>query len=157
MNPPLPWEREAIEAAIPHRAPFLLLDRVVERDGRGLTATWRVPLAAEWFRGHYPGQPVLPGALACEHVFQAAAVFISGELGGLSGEDGVPVLARIDSARFRRMVRPGEELTTVVRLEERVGPAWVLTGNVRCGAERVLQVRFVLSATGALTRATGDV
>ncbi len=155
MNPPLPWGRAAIEAAIPHREPFLLLDAVVERSDRGLTATWRVPASADWFRGHYPGLPVLPGALACEHVFQAAAVLVSGEHGGLSPGDGVPVLTRIESARFRRMVRPGEELITAVRLEERVGPVWVLSGSVRCGTERVLQVRFLLSATGALARAAG--
>lgn len=153
MTAPLPWGRAEIEAAIPHREPFLLLDAIVARDAAGLTATWRVPAGADWVRGHYPGAPVLPGVLACEHVFQAAAVHLSGELGGFAPEDGVPVLTRIEGARFRRMVRPGDELSTSVRVEERVGPAWVLSGRTVCGDERVLQVRFVLTATGALARA----
>ena len=56
--------RAEIEAAIPHRDPFLFLDTIVEHMDDGLTASWRVPADADWFRGHYPGQPVTPGEAA---------------------------------------------------------------------------------------------
>ena len=144
--------RAEIEAAIPHRAPFLFLDRVVDRGEDFLVGEWTVPAEADWFRGHYPGQPVTPGALLSEHVFQAAAVLISLALDGSSATDGVPVLTKIADARFRRMVLPGETLTTRVEVDERVGPAWYCSGATTRGGESVLRIRFVLSATGALAR-----
>ena len=155
MSAPLPWNNEHVQALIPHREPFLFVDEVIDRTEESLTATWRVPPEADWFRGHYPGQPVQPGALTCEHVFQVAAVHISNALGGFSPEDGVPVLTRIENARFRRMVQPGETLTTAVQVEERVGPAWYMSGRVTVNGERVLQVRFALTATGAMSRVAG--
>ena len=145
--------RAAIEAAIPHRPPFLFVDAVVEESDEGLVASWRVPPDAEWFKGHYPGQPVTPGALISEHVFQCAAVWISHQLQGFDAGDGVPVLTKIADARFRRMVLPGETLTTTVRLEEKVGPAWYMRGDVRCGDEKVLRISYVLTATDAAARA----
>ena len=69
--------RAEIEAAIPHREPFLFLDRIVERSVEGLVSSWRVPADASWFEGHYPGEPVTPGGIISEHVFQSAAVFVS--------------------------------------------------------------------------------
>ena len=144
--------RAEIEAAIPHRAPFLFLDRVVERSQDALVCEWTVPPDADWFRGHYPGKPVTPGALLSEHVFQAAALMISLTLGGLAKDEGVPVLTRIADARFRRMVLPGETLTTRVEVDERVGPAWYCKGRTTCGGATVLRIRFALTVTGAMAR-----
>lgn len=143
--PRVVMNRGAIEAAIPHRAPFLFLDAVVERAPGALTATWRVPEDAPWFAGHFPGQPVLPGVLISEHVFQAAAVLIALEAGGLPA-DAVPVLTKIEAARFRRVVRPGESLATTVQIEERLGPAWYVAGAVTCAGAPVLKLRCTLSA-----------
>lgn len=144
--------REAIEAAIPHRAPFLFLDRVVDRTESSIVCEWTVPADADWFRGHFPGTPVTPGVLLSEHTFQAAAVLISLALGGFADEDGVPVLTKVADARFRRRVSPGERLTTRVEVEERVGPAWYCKARTTCGDETVLRIRFALSATGAMAR-----
>jgi len=150
-----------IEAAIPHREPFLLVDRVVEREGERLVARWRVDPAGPWFAGHYPGRPVLPGALTCEHVFQVGALFVAWRLGGtLNPADGVPVLTRVEAARFKRMVEPADELETTVTLREVLGPAWFFSGVVRrvepAGAgAKVLDVRFCLSASEAMSRVDG--
>jgi len=144
-----------IESAIPHRAPFLLVDRVVEREEDGLTTRWRVPEEADWVRGHYPGEPILPGVLLCEHVFQSAAIHVSGALDGFSEEAGIPVLARIEAARFKRIVRPGDTVQTRVRVQERVGPAWFLSGRTTLEGKTALNVRFVLTATEAMA-ATQD-
>jgi len=147
----IPMDRAAIEAAIPHRDPFLFLDRIDALGNGSIEATWTVPADADWFRGHYPDEPILPGVLISEHVFQAAAVLLS--VGGGGSEAGsehvVPVLVRIESARYRRMVRPGETLETTVTLEEQVGPAWFLEGRVTCGGEKVLQIRFALTRAAA--------
>lgn len=152
MSEPLPWGRARIEALIPHRDPFLFVDEVVACDEAKLAASWRIPADADWFRGHYPGQPVQPGVLICEHAFQVAALLIAAQSDGIDARDGVPVLTKIERARFRRMVGPGELLETTVEVAERVGPAWILSSRTRCEGDKVLEARFVLSGTTAMAR-----
>ncbi len=147
--------RAAIEAAIPHRDPFLFLDAIVEADEASLSAIWRTPEDADWVKGHFPERPVVPGVLVSEHVFQACAVLISRNLQGFSAEDGIPVLTKIEQARFRNMVIPGDSLSTKVRVDERLGPAWYMSAVVKCGPKTVVKLRCVLSASEALARATG--
>ena len=151
---PLPTllDRAAIEARIPHRPPFLFVDRIVALELAGetpaLTAEWRVPEGSDFFRGHYPENPLTPGVILCEHVFQAGAILLierfSEEAGGR-----VPVLARIERAKFKRIVRPGETLATEVRLAERVGPAFYIEGRARVGPELALEVRGVITQVEA--------
>ena len=154
LQPPV-MNRAAIQDAIPHRDPFLFLDAIVEASETDVTSLWRVPEDAPWFQGHFPGRPILPGVLISEHVFQTAAVLISRNLAGFAAEDGVPVLTKIEAARFRRMVRPGDTLTTTVHVEERLGPAWYMSGVVQCDGQTVVKLRCTLSASEALARATG--
>ena len=147
-------ERAEIEARIPHRDPFLFVDRAwLGRSDAGeadapaatLTAEWRVPETADFFRGHYPGNPITPGVILCEHAFQAAAVLLC-ERGARFGASGdVPVLARIEKARFRRMVRPGETLRTAVELVDTVGPASYLAARSTVDGAPALEMRCVLS------------
>ena len=158
MSPALTvLDRAAIEARLPHREPFLFLDRFEIDAGAaasaavpGATASWRVPESADFFRGHYPGNPVTPGVILCEHAFQAAAVLLT-ELGQSFGATrGVPGLARIEKAKFRRMVRPGESLRTEVQLADRAGPAAFLEAKAWVGEELAMEVRCVLTrAEGA--------
>ena len=108
-------------------------------------------------KGFAPGRPILPGVLISEHVFQAAAVLISRQLQGFAAQDGVPVLTKIEAARFRRMVEPGETLVTDIRVEERLGPAWYMSGHVQCDDKTVVKLRYTLSASEALSRATESV
>ncbi|NOT29816.1 MAG: beta-hydroxyacyl-ACP dehydratase [Planctomycetes bacterium] len=142
-------DRAAIEARLPHRAPFLFLDRAW-MDGAGapaatLIAEWRVPESADFFRGHYPGNPLTPGVILCEHAFQAGAVLLCERGARFGATSDVPVLARIEKAKFRRMVRPGETLTTKVVLVESVGPASYLEAKASVAGELALEVRCVLS------------
>ena len=152
---PLQGDRRAIEALLPHRDPFLFLDAFERTGDAELVCRWTVPVAADWFRGHYPGEPVLPGVLICEHGLQGAAVLVALLLGGFAAADGVPVVTRIENARFRRIVKPGEALETRVQLIERIGPAFRLSANVRCAGARVAELACILTAAGALARATG--
>ena len=142
----------AIEAAIPHRAPFLFLDRIAGEGQGWIEVEWTVPAAADWLRGHFPGRPVTPGVLLAEHAFQAGAVLIAHAQGGLRPEDGVPILARISDARYRRRVEPGETLATRVEVDQCVGPAWHLKARIACGADKVATLSFVLAASGAVAR-----
>jgi 3-hydroxyacyl-[acyl-carrier-protein] dehydratase len=145
--------RAEIEALLPHRPPFLFVDRILERVKRGLVAEWRVPPDADWFRGHYPGEPVLPGVLLCEHAFQTAALAIALERGPETPARSLPVLTRIQEARFRRIVRPGETLATRVSLVEEVGPARVYSARSSVGAALAARLTFVLASTGEIARA----
>ncbi len=147
--------RAEIEALIPHREPFLFVDRIVERDADRIATEWDVPVDLPAFRGHYPGQPVLPGVLISEFVFQSAAcLFASGADARVASRTDarvasgtVPVLTRIEDARFRRVVRPGDRLRADVEVVERVGPARFCKAIVTCGVETVLRVRFTVAQT----------
>lgn len=159
MNPEERAAREAkgaVEAAIPHRDPFLFVDAVLDRGQDFLESSWHVPADGPWFRGHYPGQPVLPGVLIAEHCFQSAALLISALRGGFDPADGVPVLTKIEGGRFKRIVRPGETLRTRVELRETLGPAYWMSAHVRCGDQSVLRIRYVLTATKALAASAGE-
>lgn len=139
--------RAEIEALIPHRDPFLFVDRIVERAADRIVTEWDVPADLPAFRGHYPGEPVLPGVLISEFVFQSAAcLFASGAEPRVDAR-AVPVLTRIEDARFRRVVRPGDRLRAEVGVVERVGPARFCKALVTCGADTVLRVRFTVAQT----------
>jgi len=106
-----------IEKLIPHRWPFLLVDRIVEYDPerrrivaiKGVTAT-------EWFfQGHFPGLPVMPGVLQVEALAQTMAVYVSRQPGF---GDRIGLFAGIDEVRFRRVVRPGDVLRLEVTMEK---------------------------------------
>ncbi len=114
--------------SIPHRPPFLFVDDIVDVSDTQITVTKFVDPESDFFRGHYPGEPVMPGVLICEACFQAGALLIAHAVGDHDASIGVPVLTRITDARFKRIVRPGETLDIVVSLDEELGGAYFMTG-----------------------------
>jgi 3-hydroxyacyl-[acyl-carrier-protein] dehydratase len=137
--------RAEIEALIPHRDPFLFVDRIVERAPDRVTTEWRVPADFFAFRGHYPGYPLLPGVLISEFAFQSAACLFASGADPAVRSDKVPVLTRIEDARFRRVVKPGEVLRADVEVVERLGPARYCKAAVTCGGETVVRLRFTVA------------
>lgn len=133
--------------SIPHRPPFLFVDDIVEVSEARITVTKFVDPESDFFRGHYPGEPVMPGVLICEACFQAGALLIAQAVGSSTGDHdasiGVPVLTRITDARFKRIVRPGETLDIVVSLDEELGGAYFMTG--RASVRGVVCVRVVFA------------
>ena len=112
--------REQIEAILPHRDPFLLIDEVVELEpGERVLARKHVRGDEWWFAGHFPGRPVMPGVLIVEAMAQAGAVAV------LSEEENrgrIAFFGGIDDVRFKRIVEPGDELELECRIEAVRGP-----------------------------------
>ena len=111
-----------IQEVIPHRYPFLLVDRIVELEaGKRAVGTKAVSIDEPFFAGHFPGYPVMPGVLIAEALAQVGAVAVLRALGP-SGR--IPFLAGLDNFRFRRQVTPGDLLrleVTLLRLRETAG------------------------------------
>jgi 3-hydroxyacyl-[acyl-carrier-protein] dehydratase len=108
----------AILKKLPHRYPFLLVDRVLELDkGKRIKALKNVTINEPFFMGHFPHRPVMPGVLMLEALAQAAAVLAFDSLGVAPDDKSVFYFAGIDGARFKRPVEPGDQLTLEVTLD----------------------------------------
>ncbi|GDX55920.1 3-hydroxyacyl-[acyl-carrier-protein] dehydratase FabZ [Comamonadaceae bacterium] len=102
---------------LPHRYPFLLVDRVISIDkGRHIQALKNVTMNEPFFQGHFPHRPVMPGVLMLEALAQAAALLAFDALDTSPNENSVYYFAGIDGARFKRPVEPGDQLTLDVEL-----------------------------------------
>ena len=106
-----------IMARLPHRYPFLLVDRVVSYEaGRTLTAVKNVTYDEPCFTGHFPGQPIFPGVLIIEAMAQATGLLGSLSTGDTYSSDELYLLVGVDKVRFRRPVTPGDQLRIVVEV-----------------------------------------
>ncbi|UCE59284.1 MAG: beta-hydroxyacyl-ACP dehydratase [Phycisphaerales bacterium] len=132
----------AILESIPHRPPFLFVDKIVEVSDKRILTRKLADTDADFFRGHYPGRPVMPGVLLCECCFQAGALLIARRIGADAATDGVPVVTRIQDARFRQMVSPGQMLDVEATLDEELDGAYFLTGRITVDGKLALRVSF---------------
>ncbi len=103
---------------LPHRYPFLLVDRVLELEtGKRILALKNVTMNEEFFQGHFPHRPVMPGVMMLEALAQAAALLSFDTLGVAPDDETMYYFAGIDAARFKRPVEPGDQLILDVTLE----------------------------------------
>jgi len=131
--------RDEIEAILPHRPPFLLIDEVVELEP-GARVVARKRVTDEDCAGHFPGNPIMPGVKMVEALAQAGAVAVLSEE---RNRGKLALFAGIDDVRFKRIVRPGEELTLTCDLEAVRGP--IGRGKARATVEGDLAVRGTLT------------
>ena len=135
-----------ITSHIPHRDPFLWLDRVVALGDGEIVCEKEIDADLALFQGHYPDYPLMPGVILCEAVFQAGALLISVLLKDTTVEEapsqGVPVLTRIISAKFKRQVRPCDVIEIQVALKEKLSNAWFMKGSICVAGKVVLKVDF---------------
>jgi beta-hydroxyacyl-ACP dehydratase FabZ len=131
---------------LPHRYPFLLVDRVIEVDAdKRLVALKNVSINEPFFNGHFPGAPVLPGVLIIEAMAQAGAI-----MGLLHSEpselkDSIVYFMGIDEARFRRPVVPGDQMRIVVDVLRRKPTIWKMRGEVYVGSELAAEATLLSS------------
>ncbi|HEV2529759.1 MAG TPA: 3-hydroxyacyl-ACP dehydratase FabZ [Thermomicrobiales bacterium] len=110
----LPLDTVAIQKIIPHRFPFLLVDRVTELvPGESATGIKNVTMNEHFFQGHFPDFPVMPGVLIVEAIAQVGAIAMLSQPGQ---DDKLALFAGINSVRFKRQVKPGDTLTLAVKL-----------------------------------------
>ena len=133
----LPLDIAAIQALLPHRYPFLLVDRVVEFEAhKRLLAYKNVSNNEPFFSGHFPGHPVMPGVLVVEALAQAGGLLT--QLSSPTGsERKLFYLVKIDNARFSRMVVPGDRLDLEVTLKRVIRNMAMYSGIARVDGEQV--------------------
>jgi 3-hydroxyacyl-[acyl-carrier-protein] dehydratase len=131
-----------IEEILPHRYPFLYVDRVVEVvPGQKLIAYKNVTVNEPFFSGHFPGHPVMPGVLIVEALAQASALLAYKSGGSAKGK--VIYLMAVDNARFRKPVRPGDRLQLEVEIVKRKGNIWKEKGVATVDGARVAEAEFM--------------
>ena len=127
-NPAGTLDIKAIARHLPHRYPFLLVDRIVEIEGQErIVGIKNVTVNEQFFNGHFPGHPVMPGVLICEAMAQVAAI-LAHTARGSSSADKIFVLTGLDNVKFKRPVEPGDQLRLELTSLKRRGFFWKMRG-----------------------------
>jgi 3-hydroxyacyl-[acyl-carrier-protein] dehydratase len=143
----------AIEELLPHREPFLFVDEIVRADTEKITARHIFTEGEFFFAGHFPGYPVVPGVILVETMAQSGGAGLR-KLGILGG-DALFFLASVDKVKFRRQVRPGEELRSEIK-NLRISPNMIKqSGKAYVGDELAAEAEW-LCLVGSEKQATGD-
>lgn len=139
------YEIEQIKEIIPHRYPFLLVDKVTEvEEGKRVVGFKNVTINEPFFQGHFPEYPVMPGVLIIEALAQTGAVAIL-NMEGNKGKIGF--LAGVDKCRFKRQVKPGDQLKLEVEITRIKGPVGkgkalaTVDGELACEAEIMFAIK----------------
>jgi 3-hydroxyacyl-[acyl-carrier-protein] dehydratase len=132
-----------IQNLLPHRYPFLLVDRVVEIvPGQKLTAYKNVTINEPFFNGHFPGHPVMPGVLILEALAQASAI-LAYKSENMDPAQKVTYLMGVDGARFRKPVVPGDRLQLVIEVLRHKGAVWKTKGTALVDGVKVSEGEFL--------------
>jgi 3-hydroxyacyl-[acyl-carrier-protein] dehydratase len=130
-------DAKAILDFLPHRYPFLMVDRVLEMEaGERIVGIKNVTWNEPYFTGHFPGDPVMPGVLQIEALAQAAAILGYHSHEGLAERGGGVLLMGLDKVRFRRKVIPGDVLRLEVNVTQKRGKTWKVTANATVDGQR---------------------
>jgi 3-hydroxyacyl-[acyl-carrier-protein] dehydratase len=145
---------ENVEDYLHHRSPYLLVDAIESIDERSIQASSLVKEDAFYIQGHFPGAPILPGAMMLELSTQTAGILIAANFNPMQvynthdphfNEYALGVLVKVKHARYRGFARPGETLAVDVRLEEKVGEVFDFGCTIRVGERKIMQNRFQLT------------
>ena len=149
-------DHPTVASVLPHRYPFLLVDRVVELSaGQRIVALKNVTINEPFFVGHFPARPLMPGVLICEAVVQAGGILarssvdpsvetaVSPQL-SVSSPPRLAMLTGLDRVRFRRQVVPGDQLLMEVEILRRRGTFWKMQGAARVEGQVAAELEFTV-------------
>lgn len=130
-----------IKDLIPQRAPFLFVDKIINLDEKKISTSLHLTGEEDFFKGHFPGNPIMPGVLLQEALFQSGAALMA----GIAGR-GLGVVTRVQNAKFKNMVRPGETLEMEVELIDSLSNASYMKGTTRVNGKVVLVLEFAVAS-----------
>ena len=145
-------DHPTVASVLPHRYPFLLVDRVVEISaGKRIVALKNVTINEPFFVGHFPDHPLMPGVLICEAIVQAGGILARSSVDP-SAAAAVPpqsphrlaMLTGLDRVRFRRQVVPGDQLLMEVEILRRRGTFWKMQGTARVDDQVAAELEFTV-------------
>ena len=131
-----------ITELIPQRPPFLFIDKVVERNDKSIRTQYLVKGSEDFFKGHFPGNPIMPGVILQEAIFQSGAALMS----HMSQGQGLGVVTRVQNAKFKNMVKPNDLLDMEVELVESISNAHFMKGVTKVSGKTVLVIEFAVAS-----------
>jgi len=126
---------------IPQREPFLFIEGILDRSEDSITTTKKLTGEEDFFKGHFPGTPVFPGVLMCEAVFQTGALLM-GLKGQNAGQGKKALVTRIQGAKFKNMIKPGDELHITVDFIEMLSNAAFMKGKIKVDGKVMMSIEF---------------
>ena len=146
MTDAVQLDMQAILERLPHRYPFLLVDRVLEcRPGESIRALKNVTYNEPFFPGHFPGRPVMPGVMIIEALAQTAGILCFVTANVFPDQDTRFYFVGIDKARFRRPVVPGDQLLLTAQLERSLRGIWRFATLALVGSQEVAQADMMVA------------
>jgi 3-hydroxyacyl-[acyl-carrier-protein] dehydratase len=134
-----------IQKILPHRYPFLFVDRVLDVEpGKKITAIKNVSMDEPFFQGHFPGRPIMPGVLMVEAMAQAGGILVSKST---PTDDNMVYFMSIEKAKFRKPVVPGDQLVLEVEALQSRGKVWKFKGEAKVDGKVVCEAEFMAMTT----------
>src|SRR6202521_4293087 len=157
MTEPLQLDMQAILERLPHRYPFLLVDRVLEcRPGHSIRALKNVTFNEPYFQGHFPHRPVMPGVIIIEALAQAAGILAFKTVGIVPDSDTRFYFVAIDNARFRKPVEPGDQLMLKVTFKRAFKGIWKFHGSAEVDGVEVSSAEIMVAPETKGPKAQGE-
>ena len=146
MTDPVYMDIGGILRQLPHRYPFLRVDRVLECEpGKAVRALKNVTVNEPFFPGHFPGRPVMPGVIIVEALAQAAGILAFATVGAVPDDSMGLYLVGVDEARFRRPVVPGDQLILTARIERSLKGIWRFSTTAHVGEQEAASANIMVA------------
>lgn len=135
----------SVDELIPQRPPFLFVDKITHYEDKKIKTSLSLSGEEDFFKGHFPGNPIMPGVLLQEALFQSGAALM-GLINKNSGASGLGVVTRVQNAKFKNMVKPGDTVEMEVEITETLSNASYMKGSSRVNGKIVLVLEFAVAS-----------